>query len=274
MRIDCHNHTTFSSDGRQTIPELIAAAAERGVGYVALTEHMDLGFPNGARPSDEPLFEYLVTRRYFDEIAALRPLYPHMRIVAGIEVGFTAGDEDRISAALSQFPFEYIINSVHICHGLDCYWAGYFDGYTKASSYGEYLDCVRASLDAPYPYDAVGHLGYIARAADYPDRRLLYSEFADKLDDILRVIIRRGKILEVNSSVGKSAANGALTIPDPTILRRYRELGGELINFGSDSHYTSRFNANYSGVCTLLKDIGFKEFTIKYDGTLRSEAID
>ncbi len=274
MRIDCHNHTVFSADGKQTVEELVKCAKARGVKYIAITEHMDLGFPNDARPADEPLFDYLVTQKYFDEIARVRKIYPDIEIVAGVEAGFTAGDEERISAALAAFPFEYVINSVHICHGLDCYWAGYFDGYTKETAYNEYLDCVRASLDAPYDYDAVGHLGYIGRASDFADRRLTYSEFADKSDDILSEIIRRNKILEVNSSVGKSDLNGALTIPDLSLLRRYRELGGRLINFGSDSHRTERFNHNYKEVTSALKELGFDEFTVKRNGKFETESID
>lgn len=274
MRIDCHNHTTFSADGKQTLEELVKCAISRGVKYLAVTEHMDLGFPNDARPADEPIFDYLITQKYFDEIARLRKAYPEIEIVAGVEAGFTAGDEERITAALAEFPFEYVINSVHICHGLDCYWAGYFDGYTKERAYNEYLDCVRASLDVPYGYDAVGHIGYIGRPAPYDDKRMLYSEFSEKLDDILSEIIKRGKILEINSSVGQSAANGALTIPDLSILKRYRELGGKLVNFGSDSHYTSRFNHNYDKVTEAVKTLGFKEFTVKRDGKFVTESID
>lgn len=274
MRIDCHNHTAFSADGKQTLEELVKCAVAKGVKYLAVTEHMDLGFPNDARPADEPLFDYLITQKYFDEIERLRRVYPGTEIVAGVEAGFTAGDEARTANALSEFPFEYVINSVHICHGLDCYWKGYFDGYTKEQAYGEYLDCVRASLDAPYDYDAIGHLGYIARPAPYGDKRLVYSEFAEKLDDILSEIIKREKILEVNSSVGASEINGALTVPDLSVLKRYRESGGKLINFGSDSHYVSRFNHNYEKVTEALKALGFREFAVKRNGKLETESID
>ena len=275
MKIDCHNHADYSPDAQQTLAELALTAIEKGVGYLAVTEHMDLGFPNAARPADEPLFDYRVTAKYFDEIAALAAKYaPRLEIVAGIEAGYTAGSADETAAELAKYPFGYVINSVHICHGLDCYWKEYFDGYTQKSAYDEYLDCVRASLDAPYRYDAIGHLGYIARPAPYAEKRLLYRDYADKIDDILRELIKRDKILEINSSVGMSAANGALCLPDVSILARYYELGGRLINFGSDSHRKKQFNYNYEAVAETAKRIGFHDWTVMRGGKATSVRID
>lgn len=275
MKIDCHNHAIYSPDASQSLAELAAAAAANGVGYLAVTEHMDLGFPNDKRPKDEPLFDYRVNRGYFDEIAELAEKYAGaMYIVAGIEAGYTEDSTAATESELAKYPFGYIINSVHICHGLDCYWAGYYDGYTQQRAYDEYLDCVRESLDAPYPFHAIGHLGYIARPAPYTDKRLLYADHADKLDDILRVMIARDKILELNSAVGSSAANGALCLPDVGIVKRYYELGGRLINFGSDSHRTAQFNHNYEAVAEAAKRIGFKEWTVVRGGKLEGVRID
>lgn len=271
MRIDCHNHANYSPDASQTLEELAETAVRAGVGYLAVTEHMDLGFPNDKRPEGELIFDYRVNERYFSDIGALREKYAgRLEIVAGIEAGFTPEDTARTAAELAKYPFGYVINSVHICHGLDCYWPGYFDGYDKERAYGEYLDAVRASLDAPYRYDAIGHLGYISRPAPYADKRMLYADYADRLDDILTEIIKRDKILEVNSSAG---ASGSLCLPDPSIIKRYRELGGKLINFGSDSHRTERFNHNYDAVAGMLEALGFKEWAVVRGGKIRTEAI-
>lgn len=275
MRIDCHNHANYSPDAYQTLEELAQTAIDCGVEYLAVTEHMDLDFPNDKRPVGEPLFDYRITDKYFDEIAALARKYaPRLIITAGIEVGFTANSAQATAAELAKHPFEYVVNSVHICHGLDCYWKEYYEGYTRNAAYAEYLDCVRSSLDAPYPYDAIGHLCYISRPAPYDNRRLYYRDFADKLDDILREIIKRNKILELNSAVGLCEQNGAVCLPDITILQRYYELGGRLINFGSDSHRRERFNYNYAAVSSAAKRIGFKEWTIVIGGKLTQVRID
>jgi DNA polymerase (family 10) len=41
LKGDLHDHTTLSGDGRQTLDELVAAAAERGLEYLAITDHAE-----------------------------------------------------------------------------------------------------------------------------------------------------------------------------------------------------------------------------------------
>ena len=65
--------------------------------------------------------------------------------------------------------------AVHACDGNDCYFADYFRGKDKAYAYRSYLEAVRKSLDAPYGYDIVGHIGYVSRNAPYPDKTLRYE---------------------------------------------------------------------------------------------------
>ena len=101
----------------------------------------------------------------------------------------------------------------------------------------------------------------------------MYSDFPEELDDILTVIIRKGKILEANSSVGGCAAEGTLCLPDISIFRRYYELGGRKINFGSDSHRSERTGYNYDIVTDALKNIGFDKWTLVKNGKEFTEDI-
>lgn len=274
MKVDCHNHSMFSPDSTRPPEEGAKAALEAGFGYLAYTEHMDLGFPNDARPEGEFIFNYLITDEYFSRIAEAGRNMPGLRVVAGVEVGYTPEDVAEITDKLSAHPFGYVINSVHICHGLDCYWKKYWDGYSREHAYREYLAYVRESLDAPYHWDAVGHLGYIGRPSPFERKTLKYSDFPDELDDILRTIIKRGKILEANSSVGGCAKEGTLCLPDIGIFERYYELGGRKINFGSDSHRTERTGYNYAAVSAELKRIGFDKWTLVDGGKEFTEDID
>lgn len=273
MKIDCHNHSLFSPDSTRPPEEGAAEAAKLGIKYLAYTEHMDLGFPNDKRPEGEFIFNYLITGEYFRRINALESCALGVEVCAGVEVGFTPEDVPEITEKLAQYPFGYVINSVHVCHGLDCYWKKYWEGYSRDSAYREYLSCVRESLDAPYKWDAVGHLGYISRPSPFERKTMRYSDFPDELDDILRTIIRKDKILEANSSVGSCAAEGTICLPDISIFERYYELGGRKINFGSDSHRSGRTGYNYDTVAAALKNIGFDKWTIVKHGTEFTEDI-
>ena len=58
--------------------------------------------------------------------------------------------------------------------------------------------------------------------------------FSDEIDEILKMAIYDGKGIEINTSSFR------YKLPDLTpssyILKRYKELGGEIITTGSDSH--------------------------------------
>jgi len=47
-------------------------------------------------------------------------------------------------------------------------------------------------------------------------------------------------------------------IPDYSILKRYKELGGEIITIGSDAHSADAIGANFKESIELLKQVGFK----------------
>mgnify|MGYP001509268911 FL=1 len=41
MKADCHTHSIFSSDGELSIEKMTAIALEKGLSYLAVTDHVD-----------------------------------------------------------------------------------------------------------------------------------------------------------------------------------------------------------------------------------------
>jgi len=150
---------------------------------------------------------------------------------------------------------------VHAIGGLDPYFDAYFEGKNIEEALDFYFDTVLDSVRAPYPYDIIGHIGYLSRYAPAPHEGIL--DFSDKsnaiIDTILKEIIAREKSLELNTSVKRVKT---LTLPDEKILRRYFSLGGEHITFGSDAHQTERIAQNFSAVSEMAKSAGFKYWTV------------
>ena len=64
-----------------------------------------------------------------------------------------------------------------------------------------------------------------------------------------------GRGLECNTSRGQGP-----WLPDRDILRRYRELGGEIITLGTDAHDTRYLGCAVRERQALLKECGFKRF--------------
>lgn len=250
---DTHTHSNYSHDGVPPLETLVKEAISRGLKYLAVTDHCDkdcVALPGfgWVRQID------LESRKR--EMTALKAKYAgEIYLADALEYGYAPEADALYLEVQDAYPTDYVINSVHIVEGVDVYFREFFDARTKKQAYTAYLDAVRASVDAPYGYDAIGHLGYIARCATYPDKRLLYGDFTDLIDDILKAVIQKGKSLEVNTA---SKGTKCDLFHDTTILKRYRQLGGELVTLGSDAHDPSRLCADFKEAAAALVSAGFR----------------
>ena len=102
------------------------------------------------------------------------------------------------------------------------------------------------------------HLDYAVRYS--PEKVYDPTDFREIIDEILKQILNKGKGIEINSAglrKGLSHPN-----PHPFILKRYKELGGEIITVGSDAHNTADIAADFDVIEEILKETGFKYYTI------------
>ncbi len=255
---DLHTHSRFSADGDSELKDMLEKAFQSGLKYYGVAEHADFDF-DAAGMEIAPL----KPDEYFPAARKLQAEYGKkgLNVLVGCECGFSSDKEttEKYEKLISDYNPDYVINSVHLVYGEDCYFAPYFAGRDKKTAYLKYLNCVRDSLLVPYRYDIVGHLGYVSRKAPYSDPKLYYSEFAEILDEILKIIIDKGKILEVNTSVTSRVGE---FLPGADILARYYELGGRRVSFGSDAHKTERIADRRALVIAELKRIGFTYLTV------------
>ena len=269
---DVHTHTYFSPDGQHTIEQMCAAALQNGLGFYGVSEHIDYDLQERGAPAygkgvftDEK--EYFHTARHLQEDYA-----GAMNVFIGIETGYCDLEEakKRYAQTIEKYRPDYVINSVHSCQGEDyCRGKPFYlkDGKTlrpKREVYEEYLGKIKRSIcQTEYPYDIVGHIGYCARYAPYEDYSISVNEFGKEWEEILKEIIRRGKILEVNTSDKR----GRFTfLPCEDVLKKYYELGGRKVSFGSDAHFVERIADKREEVVEMLKEIGFTHFTIPFRG--------
>ncbi len=78
VRGDLHLHTRLT-DGSSTIAEMVRACAARGYEYMAITDHSQALGITGGLTEDELRAEH-------EQIRALRPEYPDMQLLCGVEV--------------------------------------------------------------------------------------------------------------------------------------------------------------------------------------------
>ena len=259
MLADYHVHSAYSMDGRQTVEEACRAAAAAGLDEICLTDHIDFGHPDPGVDGTPAM------RARAEEIAAARERYPGLRVRCGLEIGDMAATRQQTRAFLSAWPLDFRLLSLHVIDGVDPYYdpslgrPSYFAGKTRAQAYRRYAQLRLEQLRAwrPEEYDALAHFGYVCKFAPYPpqERPFLWEDAPEEVDAALRLLAQAGNALEINTSGWKQTRE---PIPSRGILRRFRELGGEFVTFGSDAHEARYVGYRLREARELARACGFR----------------
>ena len=267
---DNHNHTQFSFDGQKAdLEKSVRMAAQSGLGGICFTDHCDLHVPKMKEryepPTDEE-FDVEGQQREIDRVKALflgEDCFP--KVFKGVEIGVYKEMRDKISEYLEANTFDEVIASVHYLEDTDPYWGEYYIGKTYKEAYGKYLETLYSEMVwLGDRFDIMGHYDYITRYAPYPEASILYKDFPDLLDQMLRYLAEEGKALEINTKTYQEY-KGRRPVLDPHILRRYLELGGEFVSLGSDSHSPEGVGFGFGTAVEYLKTYGIR-YAVHYEG--------
>ncbi|MDD4003233.1 MAG: histidinol-phosphatase HisJ family protein [Clostridia bacterium] len=248
--IDIHSHTKYSADSEQCPRKLVKEAIDKGCRILGFSEHLDYDYV--VNNVDVVMTD--VAAYYNNALLLKKEFNNKIILLCGIEFGYDKNAEEYYKAVSKQYDFDYIINSVHLVEGKDCYFADFFIDKTKEYAYTKYLEAVLSSVYAEFDYQVIGHLGYVVRNATYKDKYLYYKEYSVIIDQILQAIIEKQKVLEINTNINYDKTD---TLPDTEILKRYYQLGGRLVTFSSDCHSAERVCSKYRQTINTLKEIGF-----------------
>ena len=86
------------------------------------------------------------------------------------------------------------------------------------------------------------------------------AEFSSVIDEILSLLAEKEKALEINTS-GLFLSMKS-TLPDVSIVKRFKELGGKYITLGSDSHYAQKLYKGIEQGADVAKSAGFEYVTV------------
>ena len=216
---DYHIHTRVSFDGKQSAQEALAAAEAAGLREICFTDHVDYDPGN---PANVMAFSNEDYHKAYDNLKSDR-----VKIRRGMEFGLTTDNQAQLKKDLARRNFDFVLGSIHFVEGRDVYFAE--------------------------DYDVLAHLTYIGKApGNVSGLPVLYANHRTLVDEILRVLAKKRKGLELNTS-GKDRCGAYL--PDEPYFRRFRELGGEIVTIGSDAHTADRVGQYSQDACRLLKDI-------------------
>lgn len=255
---DTHNHCEFSFDGKRTTAHRSAQSAfEKGLDGIVFTDHYDIYIPDVPGEKMPRPQDFDITAQQA-EIERVDDLFPDsFKVLKGIEIGLNPNSIEQTRSIIGSHSFDQVIASVHYLEDSDPYYGAFFEGRNFKQAYGLYLEALYEGIRSLEDFDIAGHFDYVARYAPYPQDSVRYDDFSDIFDALLKYLIENGKALEINTkSCGGS--KGRATVLDMNLLKRYREMGGEAISLGSDSHIPEAVSDRFYIYAEMLRNAGFR----------------
>ena len=267
---DCHTHTQFSVDSEADINACVERAATLGLDAYAITDHCecDAWYPKEHYSAEEQaLIESADYAADFEAsvsaVTALKEKYAgRLNLICGTELGQILFDKDAAAIVNADKRVDFVIGSVHRIRGEKDF---YFIDYTQLDMNAIY-DLLGRYFREVYElcqtelFDVVGHVTYSLR---YMKQRHEICPDISRYDDIIaesfRSLAHSGRGIEINTS-GLRQGFGA-TFPDLKYVKLFRELGGEILTIGSDSHTAEDIGANVADGAELAKAAGFRYIT-------------
>lgn len=242
MIFDSHTHTKFSADSKMKAVDAIARAESLNFGLV-FTEHFDY---------DMEGFNF-VAAEYMDEYKKFRG----DKLRLGVEVGMTKTAREASKNFVSSADFDQVIGSIHTIDGEDIYIKEFFEGKEKFSVYTNYFQ-VMAQEAAVNDFDVLGHIDYICRAATYDDTSIDYDTLKAEIDNVLKIIVEREKVLELNT---RRLRHKKVFDELKPVYTSYKNFGGKFVTIGSDAHRAEVIGDYFQAALDFVHEIGLTPVT-------------
>lgn len=261
IRSDFHMHSCFSGDSNTPTMDMINSSINKELNTICFTEHYDPLFPC-YKEDEQGMFDldlknYLNTAKSYKENEELQS---KIKILFGVELGTYPGIYDTCTEIVNNNSFDFIICSSHTVDKLDPYYPEFWTNYTPVEGARRYFEEILTNVNNFLQFDVYGHINYCLRYVDCtPEERALIN-YQDIVEEIFKILINNGKGIELNSG-GMRKKNYEFN-PSLEYIKLYKEMGGEIITFGSDAHDASSIASNAKEATELLKEAGFNYHTV------------
>ncbi len=221
---DFHLHTSHSFDSKTNMAVVCQYALDKKYMEICFTEHYSL-IPG------VPTYGHLDWDLYNADIQENRNSFRgRLNIRKGIELCEPHQRVADYQHILENQEIDLILGSIHNVYGRKLRFL--LRDFGKEIGYSAFFDETLAMVQSA-DIDCVAHLDIIKRYGGeaFSDQDL--NQHLKIISRILQTMIDRRIALEINTSTCKKLGQ---TSPAENILMLYKDLGGSLITFGSDSH--------------------------------------
>lgn len=249
---DYHVHTTFSVDCATPMEASCEAAVAAGVTEIAFTDHQDL------QPADMG-FGFYKPAEYFAEVERLRARFEgRLTILTGVEVDYHSETHETVEDFLTEFGsrYDFVIGSVHYAAGGVIIFPEVFADKHLDDVVLPYLDQVERAVRTGW-FDTIGHLDIPKRYLPRTHRDYDPAAYRERITSLLEVFVAHDQAFEINTSGMRQRPKTSM--PGPTIVRWYADVGGTRITTGTDSHAAQTVGAGLSVTLQMLKLCGIDE---------------
>lgn len=250
--MDLHTHTDNSPDGHHSPMYMCESAQLKGLRAIAFTDHCEVD----SYYKDH--YDRACYQTYFEMVKARSAFCGRLIVAAGIELGQPAYDTDLADKILASREYDVVIGSVHNLRNREDF---YFMDYSNVT-HDEIDSMLEEYFKELYTMAQWGNFDIFAHLT-YPLRYIVgenniavdMKKYDDIIEETLRTVAEKGIALEINTS-GLRQPIGE-TLPTLPYVKRFKELGGENITIGSDSHYASDVGAGIEDGMALAAEAGF-----------------
>lgn len=262
MIYDYHVHTNHSFDSQAVMNEVCAEAVRCGIQEICFTEHYAV---NPVLPT----YGHLNFEHYIHEIENARERYAgQLKIKIGIELCEPHHMQTQYQAVLANQPLDFILGSVH---NMDEHKLRLFLAQEGINHYDLYFKEVLKMVECA-DIDVMAHLDLLKRYAVGTVGNYKLEDHQEVIEAILQTAIARNIGIEINTSGWRSGVDQSF--PSSEVLQLYRQLGGELLTLGSDSHFVEHTGAGIADAIALAKQCGFQSIYTYHQRQPQAIALD
>ncbi|WP_350342792.1 histidinol-phosphatase HisJ family protein [Proteinivorax tanatarense] len=250
---DYHVHSSFSEDCQVCMEDIIKKGIELGIKEICFTDHVDYDFCVEGKSFEFDLDEYIKAIDFYKN-----KYKGNISLLKGVELGIQPHIHEKCKNLTEKGNFDFVIASVHSAQRMDIHTKKFFDNKSASEANEVYYLELYESIKKFDTFNVIGHIDLLKRYNEDIATGKIQNHL-DILEEIFKLLIYSGKGIEINTSGYRY--NLGEPLPSLKLLKMYKDMGGEIITLGSDSHTADTLGYNFQKINYYLKEIGIKYIT-------------
>ena len=251
MLVDTHLHSDNSPDGHHSAMFICESAVAMNLKAISITDHCEIDV------FYQDHYDRSTVQSYFEILKAREAYRGKLVVLRGIELGEPVYDLALTEKLLSKLEYDIVIGSLHNLRGMEDFY--YMKSFTEADAKRwlvEYYDELIRMADWG-KFDTMAHITYPHR---YFFKRSGISvnmdDYKKQTAELFSLLAEKEIALEINTGGLRQPLNKLS--PEADLVKRFRELGGKYVTFGSDAHYVEDLAKDFDKAAEAARYAGFQ----------------